>query len=53
MTYRRQRNKIVMVKLRQPKTVALPIGRAFLARYAKNSKPNLHPNATINRICKR
>ena len=53
MTYRRQRNNIIMVKLIQLKRVTLPSGPIFLARYARKNKANLPVNATIKREYRR
>lgn len=49
MAYKRPRNNVMMVKLKQQKRATLSSGRTFVTRYAKRTKTNLPANVTIKR----
>ena len=46
------RNRIIMIKRATPKTVTLPDGRTFLARYKRATRDDLPPNINLPRVYK-
>ena len=44
-----RRDRIIMVRIENPKQVTLPNGRTFLAKYRRATRAELPPNVRLNR----